>query len=346
MPEFIAPGRLRTFTIACYTSLGVSPEDAAVAAQCIVDADLEGQGSHGMLRLPFYARRIAAGQISAKPQMQVLNRRSASALLEAGNGLGPVAGLRGMDIACDLAADAGAGLCAVRGGNHLGLMSFYVSHGARRGFLALAFSNTPPGVAPPGGRRPLLGTNPIAAAIPTSGPPVVIDMATTQVARGRVLKASLTGQSIPPGWALDSKGHVTTDAKAALAGSMISLGGAKGFTLALLVEILTGVLAGAGVSHEVGGTFVASERPSNVGHSFLAIDPTAFAEGFTARVEMLCELIRTSQPADPAVPVRVPGDRRHRLRAEAEVRGVEVGDELLGELDKLAAELGVPRLRT
>ncbi len=344
MPELIAPSRIRAFAAACYIAVGVSPEDAAVAAECIVDADLEGQGSHGMLRLPFYARRIAAGQIAARPEMKILGRRAASALLDAGNGLGPVAGLRAMDLACDLAAEAGTGLCAVRGGNHLGSMSFYVSHGAGRGFLALAFSNTPPGVAPPGGRRPLLGTNPIAAAIPTSTNPVIIDMATTQVARGRVLKASLTGQSIPLGWALDAEGRDTTDAKAALGGSMVPLGGAKGFTLALLVEVLTGVLAGAGVSHEVGGTFIASDRPSNVGHSFLAIDPAAFGGGFSERVEILCEMIRASDPTDPDVPVRVPGDRRHLLRATAEAAGIEVGDELRAELDKLAIELEVPRL--
>jgi len=344
MSELIAPERLRAFAAACYVATGVSPEDARVAAECIVDADLEGQGSHGMLRLPFYARRIAAGQIVARPELKVLARRGASALLDAGNGLGPVAGLRGMDLACDLAAEAGVGLCAVRGGNHLGSMSFYVSHGARRGFLALAFSNTPPGVAPPGGRRPLLGTNPIAAAIPTPGLPVVIDMATTQVARGRVLKASLTGQSIPPGWALDSDGRDTTDAKAALGGSMVPLGGAKGFTLALLVEVLTGVLAGAGVSHEVGGTFVASDRPSNVGHSFLAIDPGTFGDGFAERVGQLSEMIRASEPVDPSVPVRVPGDRRHALRARAEVEGIEVGGELRLELAAVAAELGVPPL--
>ena len=344
MPTLIHPDRLRTFAAACYESLGVRPADAAIAAECIVDADLEGQGSHGMLRLPFYARRIAAGQIEARAEVRVLNRRPGSALLDGGNGLGPVAGLRAMDLACDLAADAGTGLCAVRGGNHLGSMAFYVTHGARRGFLALAFSNTPPAVAPPGGRRSLLGTNPIAAAVPTSGLPVIIDMATTQVARGRVLKASLSGQTIPLGWALDADGHATADPKAALAGSMVPLGGAKGFALALLVEILTGVLAGAGVGAEVGGTFVASERPSNVGHSFLAIDTEAFGEGFVERVDMLCQLVRASDPADPEIPVRVPGDRRHALRSEAEAQGVEVGEELLAELAALARELGVPVL--
>jgi (2R)-3-sulfolactate dehydrogenase (NADP+) len=111
-----------------------------------------------------------------------------------------------------------------------------------------------------------------------------------------------------------------------------------------MLEAGLGVLAGAGVSHQVGGTFVASDRPSNVGHSFLAIDPGAFGGGFGERIEMLCDMMRASEPADPAVPVRVPGDRRHRLRTEAQASGIEVGDELRAELDKLAAELGVPPL--
>lgn len=345
MPQTIAATRLREFAAACYEAVGVAPEDATVAADCIVGADLEGQGSHGLLRLPFYARRIAAGQINARPQIRVLRRRAGSALLDAGNGLGPPAGLRAMDLACDLAAEAGCGLCAVRGGNHLGAMSFYVSHGARRGFLVLAFSNTPPGVAPPGGRKPLLGTNPIAAAVPVDGPPIIIDMATTQVARGRVLKASLTGQSIPTGWALDADGRDTTDAKAALAGSMVPLGGAKGFTLALLVEILTGVLAGAGVGAEVGGTFEAIDRPSNVGHAFLAVDPSAFGDAFEDRATLLAAAMRASEPVDAAVAVRVPGDRRHALRAQGEEKGVAIGDELWEELGRLAAELRVAPIR-
>ena len=341
MPETIDANRLRQFAQACYEAVGVASEDASVAADCIVGADLEGQASHGMLRLPFYARRVAAGQIRARPQFRVVERRAASVLVDAGNGLGPPAGVWAVDLACDLAAEAGSGLCAVRGGNHLGAMSFYVTHGARRGFLMLAFSNTPPGVAPPGGRRPLLGTNPIAAAIPQDGPPIVIDMATTQVARGRVLKASLTGQRIPTGWALDAEGRETTDPKAALAGSMVPLGGAKGFTLALLVEILTGVLAGAGVGAEVGGTFEASDRPSNVGHTFLAINPGAFGEGFVERATALAAAMRASEPVDPAVAVRVPGDRRYALRAEGEAAGILIGDELLAELATLATELGV-----
>jgi LDH2 family malate/lactate/ureidoglycolate dehydrogenase len=249
-----------------------------------------------------------------------------------------------MGIAVEKAGRKGVGVCVVRGSNHLGALSFYVRIATDAGMIGVALSNTPPAMAPPGGREAYLGTNPIAAGVPTSGPPVIIDMATSQVARGSVLKALREGKPIPQEWAIDAEGRATTDPQAALAGSLTPLGGAKGFALALLIEVLAAVLSGSAVGPEVAGTFVDSDRPSNVGHFFLALDPEAFGPGFSQRMDRLASALRAIQPVDPARPVRLPGDRRLKEREVRERQGLEVPDALLSELRQIAGEKEVAGL--
>jgi (2R)-3-sulfolactate dehydrogenase (NADP+) len=187
-------------------------------------------------------------------------------------------------------------------------------------------------MAPPGARTAYLGTNPIAAGFPTSAEPVLVDLATSQVARGRILKAARAGEPIPEGWAVDDSGRPTTDPKAAIVGSLVPLGGDKGFALALMVEALSGVLAGAAVGPDVGGTYIASERESNVGHCFLAIDPAAFGGGFRERMDRVVADLR-------ALGGRAPGDRRHSERERRLAEGIDVSEELAAELTELT---GVP----
>lgn len=333
-------GHLASHVTSLLEAMAVPHGDAATVAACLVAADLDGVSSHGVGRLPFYCRRLALGLIEPRPVLRELSRRPAAVLLDAGNALGPVAGRRAMTIASRLAGEAGVGACAVRAGNHLGMMSWYVETAAEEGVVAMAFSNTPPAMAPPGGRRALLGTNPVAAAFPTDGPPVVVDMATSLVARGRVRAAEAVGAAIPAGWASGPDGLPTTDPGRALAGSLEPMGGAKGFALALMVEALTGVLAGAGVGPEVSGTYAESGRPSDVGHLFLALDPKAFDSGFAGRMTQLAAALRQAEPAEGAGPVRVPGDRRRSERAARRRDGIDLDDTLVAELDGLAVKAG------
>jgi LDH2 family malate/lactate/ureidoglycolate dehydrogenase len=337
--------RLHEFAGVSLTACGVAADEARLVAASVVEADLEGQGSHGLIRLPMYCRRLRSGLIDAAASPVVIRETGSTATLDARNCLGPVSARRAVELAVAKAAAAGAGICAVRNGNHLGALAFHLREPAREsGFLLLGFSNSAPGLAPPGGSRPMLGTNPIAAAIPTGVEPVVVDMATSQVARGRVMKAMRLGQPIPLDWAADSEGRPTTDPAAALEGWMLPMGGPKGFALALLVEALTGVLADSGVGPEVGGNYVQTDRPSRVGHCFIAINPLAFADGFAERMDQLVADIKAMEPVDPAQPVRVPGDRRQLERAERERDGVELPPEVVEELNRLAAELGVEPL--
>jgi (2R)-3-sulfolactate dehydrogenase (NADP+) len=300
----------------------------------LIDAELEGQGSHGLIRLPFLLRRLRDGYIDATPRMELSGTGGAALLLDAGNGLGPVAGARAVDLAGERARERGLGLVAVRRSNHLGALGFYLHRCTDRGLVGMAMSNTPPAIAPPGASVPYLGTNPIAAGFPTSGEPVLVDMATSQVARGRILKAARSGEAIPEGWALDSEGAPTSDPDAALAGSLIGLGGEKGFALALMVEMLTGALAGSAIGPDVGGTYAASDRPSDVGHCFVAIDPGAIAPGFVERADRIVADLRQ-------LGGRAPGDRRHAERARRLSEGIDLPDSLVAEIAALG-DVGAP----
>lgn len=306
-------------------ALDVPRPDAELVAESLIDAELEGQAAHGLIRFPFLFDRLGAGLINPRPSMRLTGERAAAAVLDADNGLGPVAGVRAVQAATERAHALGAGVVAVRRSNHLGSLGFYLRRFTASGVIGLAFSNTPPAMSPPGGRTPYLGTNPIAAGFPTSGEPVIVDMATSQVARGRILSAARMGEPIPEGWAMDAEGQPTTDPEAAIGGSLLPLGGDKGFALAVLVEVLSGVLPVAAVGPEVQGTFLESDRESNVGHCFVAIDPGAMAPGFAGRMDSLTSDIRR-------LGGRAPGDRRHAERARRAEVGIDLSDELVQEL--------------
>jgi LDH2 family malate/lactate/ureidoglycolate dehydrogenase len=341
-----AAERLLEFATSSLVACGVDAEDAALVARSVVAADLEGHGSHGLIRLPMYCRRLRSGVIDPKARPALIRETASTAMLDARNCLGPVSARRAAEIATGKAAATGVGVCAVRNGNHLGALAFHLRDICKqRGQIVLAFSNSAPGLAPPGGRRPYLGTNPIAAAIPTGEEPVMVDMATSQVARGRVMRALRLGEPIPGDWAADSEGRPTTDPKAALEGWMLPMGGPKGFALALLVEALTGVLSDSGVGPEVGGNYINTDKPSRSGHCFIAIDPGAFGEGYRERMDGLVSGIRAVEPVEAGRPVRVPGDRRRAERAERERDGVELPSEVVAELNLLAGEIGVQALR-
>jgi (2R)-3-sulfolactate dehydrogenase (NADP+) len=309
-------------------ALRVPRADAEIVADSLVEAELEDHGSHGLLRLPAMVERLQAGQINPEPAMRVLAGRPATALLDADNGLGPLAGVRAVELAADRARAAGAGVVAVRRSNHLGALGYYVRRLAGRGFVGLAFTNSPPAMAPPGGRVPFLGTNPIAAAFPTTADPVVVDLATSQVARGRIRMAARTGEAIPEGWALGGAWTPTTDAGEAMAGLLLPLGGYKGFALALLVELLGGVLGAEGAAPDACRP-VPGTHGGDVGHCFVAIDPGGLAPGFAERSSRVADELR-------ALGGRVPGEHRLVERARRLAAGIDLPGELVADLRERA----------
>jgi (2R)-3-sulfolactate dehydrogenase (NADP+) len=204
---------------------------------------------------------------------------------------------------------------------------------AEHGLMALGFSNTPAGIAPWGGTRGSFGTNPIGFACPRRGDlPLVVDLSLSAVARGKVVLADKRGESIPEGWALDAEGHATSDPRAALAGTMLPIGEAKGSAMAMMVELLTAGLAGANFAFEASSFFTADGPPPRIAQTFIVLDPKAFGgRNFLGRVEALVEDV-LSQPG-----TRLPGERRHRNRAMARAHGVVIGDDLLAELRRRAS---------
>lgn len=342
--ETFPVGELERLIVDLLVALGVSREDSGLVANTLLDAELEDRSSHGLSRLPLYVNRLRTGLLDPRPRIEVVTRAGAAVLLDGGNGLGPVVGKRAMELAMSVSDEFGVGLCSVRNSNHLGSLSYFVKLAATHGYVGVCLSNGPPAVAAPGSSKAVLGTNPIAAGLPTTGDPVVVDMATTQVARGRVAVAAAASEAIPIGWGVDEEGRDTTDPSAVLRGSLSPLGGAKGFALALLVESLTGVLAGAGVGPEVSGTAMASDRPSNVGHLMLAIAPDTFAPGFRQRMSRLGSLIRRTPPATPGARMRMPGDERRAHRQSRSLAGIHLPEGLIRELNQIAGELGVRTL--
>jgi LDH2 family malate/lactate/ureidoglycolate dehydrogenase len=219
--------------------LDVPAQDAREVAGCLIKAELRGVDSHGMVRLPVYARRVKVGAVLARPDLRLTPVGTASVLVDGGNGLGPVVGARAMDAAIDLARAHGTGFAGVRHSNHFGPAAYYVERAIAAGLIGVAISNAPPNMAPFGGRTRFLGTNPVAIGVPAGEErPLIFDASTSVVARGKIIVAAHTGQPIPEGWAIDPDGHPTTDPEQALAGAVLPFGGAKGSALSFIIDIL------------------------------------------------------------------------------------------------------------
>ncbi|MBK4996391.1 Ldh family oxidoreductase [Pseudomonas sp. S37] len=304
---------------------GMPQTTALSCAQALVQGECEGLPSHGLSRLPFYLEQMATGKVDATalPDVQV---DGALVRVDARHGLAFAAIDAGLGPAMATARRLGIAALAIGRSHHFGVAGQPVERAAREGLLALALSNAPAAMAPWGGHTPLFGTNPIAFASPRlNADPVVIDLSLSKVARGKVMLAKQAGTTIPPGWAIDRAGHDTTDPTAALAGSMVPMGDAKGAALALMVELLTAGLTGSHFGFQASSFFDAQGDAPGVAHLLLLIDPQRFAAGYLAHVEALFAAM-LAQPG-----VRLPGQRRIR---ERQVRGdfIEVPQALLDRL--------------
>jgi (2R)-3-sulfolactate dehydrogenase (NADP+) len=282
---------------------------AQPAARALVMAEQDGLPSHGLARVPFYAAQMQAGKVVADAEPQV-TRDGAVIRVDAGFGLAFAAIEAGAQHARDVVRETGLSAVTITHSHHFGVAGQAVEPFARDGLIALAFANAPAAMAPWGGTRALYGTNPVAFAAPRmAGDPLVIDLSLSHVARGKVMLAQKAGQPIPEGWALDTDGNPTTDADAAMAGTMVPSGGAKGAALALMVELLTAGLAGANFAWQASSLFDDKGPAPNLAHFILVLDPARFAPGFTERAEAMFAAIEAQDSA------RLPGARRMAERA-------------------------------
>ena len=337
----IAAGDMERWVGDLLAAAGLEPDASAAVATSLVDASLRGVDSHGVARTTIYVDRLRAGGLNRRPRPKVLRQDGAMALVDGDDGPGQVAGVFATDLSIDLAREHGVGAVAARRSSHYGAAAYYTRRAAAAGMVAMSSTNSDPLVIPFGGTKPVLGTNPISLAAPLSDGIFDLDMATSQVAINKIYNARDEGRPIPEGWGVDERGEPTTDPAAVAAG--VPLGGYKGYALAVLVEILCGVLPGAGITHGVGRLYGDPAEHQDVGHFHLALDPerTIGRDRFAALLEgMLAELVQV--PVAPGHDeVLRPGDPELRARTERERDGIPVEPALLSSLQAYSAELEV-----
>lgn len=349
MTRFVTAPALAGFIAQAFQAAGLGEADAAVVAELMAEADLVGADAHGVFRLPQYIRRIEGGAVNRRPTIAVERTAAATALVDGDNGMGHLVMRRAAEVAADLAAEAGVGWVGVRRSNHAGPASLYATMPLARGMIgiysAVASANH---MAPWGGVDLLLGTNPLAVAIPAGeAAPVVLDIATTVVSYGTVKNHALQGKAMPEGWMIDREtGQPITDPARSGQGVLLPIGGYKGAGLALILGLLAGTLNGAGVGRAV-VDFNADERSAtNTGHFILALDVRRFIDPalFAAAVVAHLDELRASAPLPGADPIRLPGEERARRRAERVRTGIPIPPALATVLDRLGDRLGISAL--
>ena len=341
----VAADRLRALIATLFTAAGVPDGDAATVAEVLVEADLRGVESHGSTRVAGYLSMMKLGLLNPRPKVAVVRDTPALAMLEGDNGFGIVVARRAMRMAIDKAKAIGVACVTVRNVSHTGLVGFYPMMAAAEGLIGLAMNNGPKILPPFGGTTPTYATNPFAAAFPGAGDPIVLDMATSVVAGGKLRLAAKKGAPIPPDWALDREGVPTTDPNEAIFhGFMQWAGGYKGFGLATVVEVLSGVLSGGLFGSDVPAMKRFGQEPLVTSAFYLAIDPGQFmpVEEFRARVTRLVEMVKASGRARGVEEVYIAGEIEFRRKAERLRNGIPISGVVRDELRGLAADAGVP----
>lgn len=336
------PQALAAFTVAVLESFGVPDEDAREVAANLILAELRGVASHGLIRLPVYTRRLAAGAVNPRPKMVVSNPYPAAALIDGDNGLGAVVGARCMDTAIEIALKQGTAFVVAKHSNHYGPAAFYIEKAVAKGLIACSISNAPPNMAPIGGRIRFLGTNPFAIGIPAGKEdPLIFDAASSVAARGKIIAAAEQGKVIPNGWAIDPEGRPTTDAKAALAGAVLPFGEAKGSAISFIIDIISGVYSGAAFGLKL-NTLENLSSIQNLGHAFFVARTDLFqsADSFADRMDEILGMLKATPPAAGVERVLVPGEIERRKRSQLEKEGIPLPVEIVSQLEELAEQSG------
>jgi (2R)-3-sulfolactate dehydrogenase (NADP+) len=312
---------------------GANPDMAAATARALVYADARGLASHGVARVAQYAAHLKNGRADGAARPRVVTAKGGAVLIDAGSGLAFPACALAVHEAIRRSRDFGVSFAAVRNSHHFGVAAYHLEAVGETALVGLAFGNSPSAMSAAGGKRPLFGTNPIAAIFPRPHAlPLVIDLSLSEVARGKLMVAAKEGKKIPLGWALDKNGRPTTDPAAGLEGSMLALGGNKGAMLALVVELMVTALTGSAIGFEATSFFVDEGNRPRLGQAFLVVDPAALAG--RATYDERIEALVAAMTADPEV--RLPGDRRRTLADGAMRDGIELPAAVHAQLVALA----------
>jgi LDH2 family malate/lactate/ureidoglycolate dehydrogenase len=338
------PEPLAGFSAAVLEAEGVPADGARLVARCLVQAELWGHPSHGLLRLGWYVARIRSGVVDPVAAPETVVDVGALAVLDGREGLGHVVCAHAASEAVRRASEHGVGVVGVRNSNHFGMAAHFTRMIAEQGCVGVVTTNGSPAMAPWGGREKAVGANPWSIAAPAGRHGVtVMDIANVNAARGKIYAARERGESIPEGWALDAEGRPTTDPAAAIAGVILPMGGHKGYAIAFMMDVLSGVLTGSSFATGVSGPQQA-ERRSGCGHLVLALDVAAVADpgDFGRRMEALIAEMKAVPLAEGFDEVFFPGEIEDRSGVRREREGIEVPGRTMEALERLAAETGAP----
>ena len=339
------PSNLSDFCVAVLEKAGVPRENAEIVARSLLAANLRGVDTHGITRLPIYVERLRAGLTKGRAQGAVIAETASTAVYDGQDGLGQVVGTKAMQLAIAKAHAAGVGMVTARNSTHYGTAAYYAMMALDKDMIGIALTNSPSLMAPWGGRKAFLGTNPLAIAVPAgTEKPFVLDMATSVVARGAIILAAKKGETVPNTWGLNKDGEPTASAKEANEGALLPLGGHKGFGLAMAIEVLTATLAGGPFGPHVGELYNNPTRTQGVGHFFGAIRIDRFrpAAEFKADMDAMIREVKAEPMAKGFAKIMVAGEPEYLTEQERREKGVPLSDAVVSDLTKLGSAVGVP----
>lgn len=340
----VDPKKLKSTVAAIMHAEGVPEHGANVVAENLVYADLSNLQSHGVQRVKYYTDSIELGGTNPTCKFKVVSDSAGCAVIDAQCGLGIVAAHCAMNMAIEKAHVTGIGMVNVRNSNHCSCTAAYVMMATSRNMLGIASSNAPKSMAPWGSREKFLGTNPLAIGVPTHGAPIIIDMATSVVARGKIILADKKGEPIPEGWAIDAQGNPTTDAAKALQGCVLPFGGAKGSGIAMMIDIFCGVLSGSAYGKLINSPFTHPELSMNTGHCMIAVDISKFqdTEVFLSTMDSYREEVKGLARASWASEIYMPGEIEQMNYRKNMQEGIRLPNVVYSELAGLCDKLNLP----
>lgn len=335
---------LEQFVFSVFQAVGLEEEQAAIVARHLVLSNLRGIDSHGVTRVAIYVKRLECGLVSKKWKMTIAKETPSSMLINGGNGLGIVLATKGIQFAVAKAKETGIAVVGIKNSNHCGMLADYTQYAAQHDCIAFATTNAPSSMAPWGGRVKYFGTNPFSYGIPAgTEQDIIFDMATSIVARGKITLAQKNNQKIPIGWAITKEGEPTTDPSEALEGLVLPVGGPKGYGLAFLVDVLSGLFTGAAFGPYIGSLYRDMDRPQNVGQFFMVMRADLFEplEEFKSRIDQMIREIREIPLAKGFAKIYLPGEIELETMRDREAHGIPLTTEVMNELKAVGKRYNV-----
>jgi LDH2 family malate/lactate/ureidoglycolate dehydrogenase len=346
--HLVDAGELELFATKVFEAVGMSTGDAAVSAGCMVQTNLWGVDSHGLMRLPVYVKRLEQKAVNPQPSFNIVKDDGGPlALLDGDGGLGYVVGRRGMQLAIEKAKKWGIGFVLANNSNHYGAAALYSRMAVAEGLIGVSATNVIPNIGVKGNKVPVTGNNPIALSIPLPGPfPFTLDISLSAVAGGKLLLAAKKGQKIPKDWAVTKDGSETDDPVVGFEGFLLAMGMHKGLGLSLFVDFITGVLGGGPFLADLRSMYKHPEQPSLTTHVFLVLDPQRFLDGqqYESRARAWIEMIQQAPMVDGHDHQLIPGELEYRTESLRRTQGIPLPQGVVVDLNELALRYGIPRI--